>query len=72
MKLVARIAMVGCWMALVGCGGEESSNDTTEVQTTSAAVTCPNIAQPSDKFCPNGTIQPVYDGKCLVSYVCIP
>lgn len=71
MKLVARIAMVGCWMALAGCGVEDSSTNTAEVQAAALPVDCPTISMPTDGYCPNGNIQSVYEGKCLVGYKCV-
>ncbi|OJT21589.1 hypothetical protein BO221_27680 [Archangium sp. Cb G35] len=71
MKLLGRIAGVLCWAALVGCGVEEPVTETVEdTGTQQLPVTCPQLVPPGPGFCEFGTIVPVYDGKCIVSYRC--
>ncbi|PTL75595.1 hypothetical protein DAT35_54255 [Vitiosangium sp. GDMCC 1.1324] len=67
--------MVLCGAALVGCGVEGSAADevvsTENLATESFAVVCPELVPPGEGFCPNGTIVPVYEGKCIVGFNCI-
>lgn len=72
MKLLGRIAMVVCWSALVGCGGEmtEDVGGTASQTAEINPATCPKLSPPGPGFCEDGTIVPVYEGSCLVSYTC--
>ena len=70
MKLFGRVALLCCWTALVGCGGTETPTPTEVQGSALPSPTCPQIVQPGPGFCEDGTIVPVYEGKCLVSYQC--
>ena len=71
MKSLGRIAGMFCWAALVGCGVEDLATENVEdTGTQQLPVTCPQLVPPGPGFCEDGTIVPVYNGKCIVGFNC--
>ncbi|MFY2558410.1 hypothetical protein ACN469_12335 [Corallococcus terminator] len=75
MNSLGRLVAVCGLFALVGCGPEapvtESPEDTTATQTIGPAPSpiCPQVMPP---LCEDGDLYPIYSGKCLVGFNCVP
>ncbi|WP_163869265.1 hypothetical protein [Myxococcus eversor] len=75
MNSLGRLAVVCGLFALVGCGPEapvtETSGEATKEQAASPIPShiCPDVMYP---LCENGELYPIYSGKCLVGFQCVP